>query len=188
MKNQNLLIYAICILINASFLLSCGEDGDPGPQGETGEQGEKGDQGDKGDQGEKGDPGTANVIYSDWIDFDLGTTPRTFSRFDIVNEVFTSEVVNTGSVLVYSRAEVDGDVAVQLPLALGNKSYYFGVLAEDNILAIIGRSINGDPELFDELDQVRYVIIPGGIPVGGRQKGYASMTYEEITALFNIPD
>ncbi|WP_220392838.1 hypothetical protein [Chitinophaga lutea] len=51
----------------ALFMSSCGKDGDVGPAGEKGENGDTGAGGPAGPAGPKGDPGTANVIYSDWL-------------------------------------------------------------------------------------------------------------------------
>lgn len=58
----------LSILFAASLFIACSKDGEIGPQGPKGEQGQVGAEGPAGQDGEQGEPGTANVIYSDWLD------------------------------------------------------------------------------------------------------------------------
>ena len=89
MKTNVLSIKTILIMaLSMALVTSCssedGEDGATGPQGAQGPAGPAGPQGDPGAQGEQGDPGTANVMYSDWVDTGLGNSiVASSASFDI---------------------------------------------------------------------------------------------------------
>src|SRR5688572_26333007 len=55
-------------LLTVTMIISCSKEGPAGPQGSDGIQGP---QGVAGQQGSPGPAGTANVIYSDWLSYDL---------------------------------------------------------------------------------------------------------------------
>src|SRR3954447_10162549 len=101
------------ILFLAITLLSThckkGDTGPAGPAGPQGPQGEQGQMGGTGPQGPKGDTGTANVIYSEWLDVTYapdtlhnGTAIDTLGFFaDITATKLDSLILANGEIKVY---------------------------------------------------------------------------------------
>ncbi|WP_282055419.1 hypothetical protein [Maribacter luteus] len=190
------------LLFIASLFVACSKDdgedgaiGPQGPQGEQGIQGEAGADGEDGAQGEQGETGAANVIYSEWLDSPLAENIALEStNADIAAPSLSQEIVDQGVVLLYGRIETNGNV-YSLPY-IGNQGvsyYYYHNLEVINIrLTTIDGSDIGSP-LFSSY---RYILIPGGVQasngIGGitgkSSTDYSKMSYEEITALFNIPE
>lgn len=184
-------------LFIASLLMACskdGNDGATGPQGAQGEQGPAGAQGENGLDGADGQTGTANVIYSPWLDSGFNTPIASpVGSFSIDAPEITQEIIDSGIILVYGKD--DGNVIYALPVTLHNSStdetYYFS-FEDPGILEIHVAEINSAflNEIFID-NEFRYVIIPGGNPTSGKSASlvdYSKMTYEEIAAHFNIQD
>src|SRR5690606_27413243 len=98
----------------SSLLFACskedGKDGAVGPMGPQGEQGvagadgEQGVTGADGEQGEQGDTGTANVIFSEWVNTELGASIEAVSSsFTISATNINASMLNSGTILVYGR-------------------------------------------------------------------------------------
>lgn len=157
-------LFAVAGLLMTSFsMTSCSKDGDTGPAGEQGAQGDKGDKGDKGDQGDQGEIGTANVIYSQWLDvtFEDGIGVIPAPKLD-------SAMLNGGSMKVYVNVGTEEDpLVVSLPTSLGNGENApiqitpFFML--NNI--VLSSNYNVSTGLDNEGNKTfiyRYVLIPGG--------------------------
>ena len=202
------------LLFVVSLLLACskdGEDGAIGPQGPQGEQGpagpagaagEDGAQGAQGEQGEQGEPGTANVIYSEWVDTALGNAIAGSSQsFTINAPEIDANILNFGTVLVFGRrleilpGPVVNITVYALPIVFGaarQQSYFFVVNNSNQIMITVqaneeGESV-GDGTF---LEQYRYVIIPGGVASSGKSfstADYKNMSYEEVQELFDLQD
>ena len=191
-------------------LLSCstedGEDGAIGPQGPQGEQGPTGARGEQGEQGEQGPPGAdgqdgtdgedgnVNVIYSDWITIEpsawappLGNATTLHSTTIMAPEI-TQEDLDTSVIFVYLKLGVFGD-DFALPLPWDDGFFEFTVFwvttgeIELKLRVLDGSSFIITPSAFD----FRYVIIPGGTPIGGKSPypDFAKMTYNEVMAYFS---
>ncbi|MFD2563460.1 collagen-like triple helix repeat-containing protein [Aquimarina rubra] len=184
MKAMTNLVRLITVLVLSVVIFSCeGEDGAIGPQGEQGEQGP---------QGEQGEPGTANVMYSDWIDsgFENDITDG-FDAFNIDAPEITQEILDTGTILVYARSTTN--TIYQVPVTFYgflNESYFFRVINAGTLnigVEGIGTNNIGEPFLNDVF---RYIIIPGGVAINNSRstEDFASMSYKEITTLFNISE
>ncbi|MAU16793.1 MAG: hypothetical protein CMH46_14790 [Muricauda sp.] len=99
-------------LLSGVILISCfvedGMDGAPGPQGE---------------------PGNANVMVSPWIPEEFSDDSANYTSFTVTDETFTSEILNSSTVMVYSRA---GVTVVPIPVVFSNKPFmwYFPKLWE----------------------------------------------------------
>src|SRR5690349_2042724 len=65
MKNMKTSIYYFLLIALPLFIISCSKEGPAGPAGPTGPTGATGA---AGPGGPAGAPGTANVIYSAWLD------------------------------------------------------------------------------------------------------------------------
>ena len=198
MQTKTKFIYALAILLIGSFVASCsgedGETGPAGPQGPQGEQGPAGAAGQDGAQGEQGEPGTANVMYSDWINTEFGNNiVATSESFVIDAPDVDSDMLNFGTILVYGRRVTPDNTVYQLPIVFGaarQQSYYFR--AEDGEIRISvvaneeGESV-GDGSF---LEQYRYVLIPGGTPISGKSSApdFTKMTYEQVAEYFNFEE
>lgn len=165
------------VVVLSIFIFSCeGEDGAVGPAGAQGEQGQ---------QGEQGETGTANVIYSDWITvFPDPTIILPIGTFDAPG--LTQEIRDTGVVLVYGQSELTGTGTVTaIPSESGGQIYTTNIGAS-SITIIVEKPAS--ESVF--LPRARYVIIPGGVAADKNAAGidYTKMSYEEIKALFDIPE
>ncbi len=188
---------AMSIVLITSCSSDDGEDGAQGPQGEQGEQGATGPQGPQGDQGEQGEPGTANVMYSDWVNTELGNSIATSSAsFDIDAPEIDPDMLNFGTILVYGRRidAIDGNTVYQLPMVFGaaRQQSYFFVATDGNIRISVHANEEGDTVGDGTfLAQYRYVLIPGGVSTSGKSGSdmdFSKMTYEEVVDYFNIPE
>lgn len=205
MKTKKITTMMGCMLAAILLMMSCSKDGDQGPVGPAGPQGEQGPaglagtdgaDGADGAQGEQGEPGTANVIYSDWVNTELGNNiVSTSASFTIDAPQINSTILNFGTILVYGR-RVDlssgGNLVYQLPIVFGaarQQSFYFR--AQDGEIRITV-SANEAGESVGEgsfLEQYRYVLIPGGVSTSGKSSiDFQKMSYEEITAHFGIEE
>lgn len=206
---KNVIRVAISIAV-CLFIFSCeGEDGAIGPQGERGPQGEQGEPGEsgepgvngdqgpqgntgpQGDQGPQGDPGTANVMYSDWIQSPFPANITNVSLgFFIDDDTITEEIINSGVVLVYgSSTNAFNQFVFALPhLSSGN--FYSFTITEVGMLGIFVESINNDPVGMPLFDKYRYIIIPGSVLINKNQTSidYTKLSYQEVIDLFNISE
>ena len=105
--NRKFYAFLIVCLSACLFFTACSKTGPEGPQGEQGPAGETGA---TGAQGAKGDTGTANVIYSSWLDvtYDADTVHNGSGGIDtigfyaaIASESLTSDIINGGDIHVY---------------------------------------------------------------------------------------
>ncbi|NAS11869.1 collagen-like triple helix repeat-containing protein [Poritiphilus flavus] len=179
-----------------------GEDGAIGPQGPQGEQGPTGAAGEpgaQGEQGEQGEPGTANVMYSGWIDSefadDIITTSATFT---INAPEMTDEIIQQGVVMVFGRSNpnaITGDTDVYpLPIVFGvarQQSYYFRAEQAGELDIIVAANEEGQAAGSPFFEAFRYVLIPGGTTATSKSSNsqdYGEMSYEEIKTLFELED
>ncbi len=149
------------------------------------------------EDGEQGLPGQdANVTISPWYDVSFSDSPAVNTHFFLeTNSNNLMEVVHGNAVvLVYARATVvdeeSEELVFSIPIDLLTKSYFFVVSGEDEEeeggLLIIGRSNDGQPHVFDDFDQVRYVIIQSNNIV--EQSINIESSYEELINRFDILD
>ncbi len=180
------------VLVLMVLMFSCSDDGADGAVGPAGAQGTTGTQ---------GDPGTANVIYSDWI-------PNVFPNAiiflkDISTPLATAEEItalgvdlDTSVVLVYGKGDVSaasgssGDEVVPLPYENIDEGELYTFAANNGVRALAITTDGVIDNGFDDFSDFRYIIIPGGVPVDKSRSmnEYKNMSYEEIAALFNIPE
>jgi hypothetical protein len=130
----------------------------------------------KGDDGAKGDTGTANVMYSPWLDVDYaptlnnaGDTVIWFATLPAPK--LTKKVLDSGVVKVYVNIGSAADPLI-FPLPITD------LYALTNITQLGMYFTVGNIELYCDIDagtvtsggvkqgQYRYVIIPGGVPTG----------------------
>lgn len=171
MKKITLQLATGCLLALAISFSSCSKEGPQGPQGEQGLQGAQGSAGVKGD---KGEPGTANVIYSEWMDVAFAAdTVHDGAIIDTIGFYATIEapkldlnILNTGLIKVFfNAANADDPFIFPLPYF----SPYLNLTLEPNFsIGSIDIYSNLDVSSFIGTDnkhfqQFRYVLVPGGV-------------------------
>lgn len=164
-----LLLIATAVL----FTTSCSKSGDPGPAGQQGQKGDKGDPGPAGPGGPKGDPGTANVIYSDWLDVAYkpdtvhraGGTIDTLGYFAFADAPkLTADILNKGEVKVYINFTNAADPTItSLPYTEQNGVFIRYVAYQQTLefYSNINAGTYTDNAGAKRL-QYRYILIPGG--------------------------
>ncbi|MFD2790997.1 hypothetical protein KCTC52924_01654 [Arenibacter antarcticus] len=193
--SKNLTLKFFAFLIISGLIMSCSKD-----DGEIGPQGPQGTQGDQGDQGPKGDTGTANVIYSAWIETEFPTNiSAPGAGFDIEAPDLTQDIMDKGTVMVFGRnLTIFGFDYFALPFITSGNQHNFRIEME-KVLRITAATLSGAASSqvgSPFFEGYRYVIIPGGQPASnsaGKSSQtealkYTEMTYEELRQHFNIPD
>lgn len=183
-----------------------GQKGDKGDRGATGPKGEKGDKGDRGPQGERGPqgprgttgeqgpPGTANVMYSDWLDPDwnrTNTPDRKLHHFAIPE--LTDEFLDNGGIaLLYIRINilVNAPEISLMPreTTILNARAYSVILPDVNAISVMvtkGDALTIPSALADA--EFKYVLIPGGVNISGlAAKGISLDDYQQVRLALGI--
>ena len=174
---KNLFAMPTALLLAVILFFSyCGKDGATGPAGPAGPAGSAGPAGGAGAQGPKGDTGTANVIYSAWLDVAFqpdtikdaaGNVIDTIGFFvNIAAPKLTNAILNSGEIKVYINVNTAA-VPVVFPLP------YYDVYTNINInptylLQQIQLYSNADISTITvggvKRQQYRYILIPGAVP------------------------
>jgi hypothetical protein len=201
MKKYNLLSL---VLISITFTtINCSKEGPAGPAGATGLAGPAGPQ---------GPVGTANVIYSGWFTpaQNGGWVDTTINgvalqkKFNKPAPGVTSGILNTGIIISYMKLNPDGAGGTttsirQLPYANpGTATHYLALHYVGSITYAQISTANPGVAVTASSSglEFRYILIPGGVSggrlAGGTVSGYTAdglknMSYEQVTALFNIP-
>lgn len=197
MKNKSYLSLFTLLMIISVLFYQC-QKGDAGPAGSTGPAGANGATGAAGAQGPKGDTGTANVIYSAWLDVvyapdtvHIGTLVDTVGFFaNITAPKLTAAILNSGEMKVYfnfgSTASAD---VVPLP--------FFDVysdlsIAPDFLLQRIFLYSNANASTVTQAGvkrfQYRYILIPGSVPSGRVMQTVDWNNYNQVKAYLGLKD
>lgn len=165
--------------------LSCegdrGPAGPTGPEGPSGPAGPEGPQGQPGEDGSQGPAGTANVIYSEWMDIDWNVLDgNTVKRMDIDIPQITEEFLEDGGVTLFFVKQ--SDAVFPVPMSRDNYTLYFLVSGAGHELRFIANRFTGLSGNINVswIQEVRYVLIPGGVPVGNLEGGsQAELDYRD---------
>ncbi|NIG55477.1 collagen-like protein [Chitinophaga sp. Cy-1792] len=191
-KFKNFMPYAL-LLSAILFVVACGKDGAVGPAGPAGADGKTGAQGPAGSQGSKGDTGTANVIYSAWLDqaFAPFTDTAANGRVDttgwysvIQASRLTAAMLGKCDVHVYMNVNTPTQpVIVSLPnydyFNIGFDLRVGGIVMQSSIKASTF-TYQGEKVL-----QYRYIIIPGAVAARG---AIDWNNYEQAKAYLKLVD
>lgn len=195
MKNLHLsLVFVLIAMITSCTKPENGKDGIDGTNGTNGAQ---------------GPAGTANVIYSDWVIATSWTNTIVYGidnfSFSIPAPPITTDILNTGMVLVYARLNGYNSLLglYNNPVQLAHTvSYFFNSVIQNdnwNFIASPGnieiKFIN-DHNLYTTtgpaaaIHQFRYIIVPGGVSVSGNKAAlnYDKTSYAEVCKYLNIPE
>lgn len=196
MKRITTRLSYVLLLFAAVLIASCSKDGETGPQGEQGPPGPNGPAGPAGPEGPQGDPGTANVIYSGWLDVaftpvknDAGDTVAFEAAIDAPK--LTNEILSTGEIKVYFNWGTAADLTVDpLPLFdiyLGGGLSITTTFSQGQIYLFS----NFDMSTFTDTDgkkwQYRYILIPGGT-TARMSKPVNWGNYKEVQAYLGLKD
>lgn len=189
-------MFLLCLFSGAAalFITSCSKEGSVGPAGPPGANGQNGAPGPAGPAGPKGDTGTANVIYSNWLDVDfLPDTVTINGKLDTLGYFggidapkLTKSLLATADVKVYVNLSSAADpVITPLPyvdeygVIIRFIAYDQGIQFSSNVDA--GTYVqNGVKTL-----QYRYVIIPGGVHA---RTGVDWNDYAQVKAYLGLKD
>ena len=131
----------------------------------------------------QGPPGTANVRYSQWLE-------RTWNELDNPNwkqmgidePAITKELLDTGVILMYIKGS--GSQVFPIPYVEMVDSYRF--IAFPGSIQLVARSTDGSPVDAEWIEYVRYVLIPGGMPLKIPDSFWYN--YEQVQAYFDLRD
>jgi hypothetical protein len=184
-KNFAKVLLVAITIFSISMISSCSKDGEAGAPGKDGTNGQT---------------GTANVIYSNWINQNWNSLNDDFIKSMNINEPkITTQVLNTGLVIGFFRFS-DQTTTYTLPYVnqgsgVNIKREYiyssglisFYAFRFNNSIPMQELNLNGTAT---SIPQFRYILIPGGVSTTGRkaQPDYKNMSYEEICKKFNIPE
>jgi hypothetical protein len=182
---QHLFSVSTLVLAMALVFSACSKEGPAGP---AGPQGPAGPTGPAGAAGVAGPAGTANVIYSAWLD----ATPTAitigqdnFFADTIAVPKLDANILATGMVKVYFNF---GTAAAPDITALPDVIYapinpYFGIGRID-FLALFNFA-TGTNQQGQKQNQIRYVLIPGGVPA---RNNVDWNDYAAVQAFLNLKD
>ena len=186
MKINRKILFTLPIII-ALICFSC--EGPEGPTGPQGQQGEAGAEGPQGPQGSPGESGTANVIYSPWIDSDWTELDAREWDMLIEDSNISVEFSNAGGTVLVYRRNGPVDDAWVFPLPSGGV-YEVGYAidpANTRLYLAVESSCCDIPSWFHDV-QFRYVLIPGGLLTDGMKTKLDLTNYEAVAAYYGLPD
>lgn len=199
MKLRLLTIPVSLLLAFTLFFVSCSKTGPVGPAGTTGAAGAQGPAGTAGLPGPKGDTGTANVIYSPWLNvtFQVNTaTNPTTGKLDttgysaqIAAIKLTDSIVKTGEIKVYvnlgSDSTSDQFIA---PLPYFDGSIIINPYFASGTIQLIS-NINVSSYVSNTYNhlQYRYILIPGGVR-SGRYAPINWKDYQQVKKYLRLKD
>ncbi len=182
--------FALYIVLALCTLVSCQKDGPAGPEGPAGPAGQ---------QGQRGAPGTANVIYSDWLDvaFEAITDENTGDTLVFIAEIpapkLVDSILSKGEVKVYLNASTAANPVI-FPLPF-NDLYGFTSIQNMNLLFeqgnifiyATGDGSTGLNQNNEKVYQYRYVLIPGGA-LAVKPNDLKLDNYKDVQKYLNLKD
>lgn len=185
--NQRSLHHFFYYMLAIALTITACKKGDTGPQGD---KGDKGDTGATGNTGVKGDAGTANVLYSPWLDLAYSLDAASGVFFTQITEAkVTDALLSNGEIKVFINfGTPDNKLVSPLPFIEGDAQitpFYFvgGIELNANVNAsTVTNSTTGKKSR-----QYRYILIPGGATVR-MEKKIDWNNYEEVKAYLGLKD
>ena len=205
---SSLTLLASLVLI--TFIFTQCQKGDVGPAGPAGPTGSAGAAGSPGATGPKGDTGTANVIYSPWLDVTYNGLDTVHNNDGSIDTVHIGSVIDTlwwighitatkltqtildrGEMKVYINwgTQANPDIS---PLPLFD-AFFFGIIINPEfLLQRIDLYANFNASTFTDAGQksfqYRYILIPGSVAGRLSKPAVDLNNYKEVKAYFGLPD
>jgi len=182
------------LILAVLILVSCTK---AGPQGPAGNTGGAGPQGPAGPQGNQGPAGNANVIYSNWTDFNIANWSGSMNEFSltirqypIAETKITNNILDSALVLVYVKfIGIPTPQALPLidPITIAKPQYLGDELSAGEII-IVFYDINdtNDPGTFGTGNEYRYIIIPGSALARRSSPGPDYKDYQAVCTYYGI--
>jgi hypothetical protein len=184
-------------VVAALLIVSCSKTGDTGPAGATGAtgatgpagangtNGTNGAKGDTGATGAKGDTGTANVIYSTWLQVAFTANGEGGQYIaSIPAPDLTMGILDSGDVRVYCSFAPGHQAVSALPTSDWAYSLEEGKI--DLTAMHDASSTPAGPNAY--MFEYRYIIIPGGVMASGIKAGINWNDYKQVAAYLHLPD
>jgi hypothetical protein len=179
----------ITILSIALVTISCSSD-----DGTDGTDGINGADGQQGATGPAGETGTANVIYSPWINAPAGTPETIDATSGLSTSIdvpeLSSDILSKGTILVYMLYAGD---TYTLPYTSTAGGYANTVTAISRVKKIkifrFKHAADGTTVGLPSSLAWRYILIPGGVAAATSKAvktDYSKMSYQEVCKHFNI--
>ncbi len=181
-------------LVAITFIFTQCQKGDIGPAGPAGPTGPAGP---AGSTGAKGDTGTANVIYSPWLDvtYTAEIDPNNGDTLDFVAHItankLTQTIIDRGEIKVYMNwgTQTNPDVA---PLPILDVFFTGLIINPEFLLQKIDLYANFNASTFTQSGQkylqYRYILIPGSVPSGRLAHTVDWNNYNEVKAYLGLTD
>ena len=202
MKLRLLTIPCIALLAITFIIASCtkegpaGATGATGPAGPAGPAGPSGPAGSNGTNGVNGAPGTANVLYSDWIDtvsYQPFYTDSSAWIAQIIAPGLVDSILNKGDIKLYLNAGSDSlndEFILSIPITDLNIT---GIMINPYFFfQSIQMSANFDASSFTSGGfhhfRYRYILIPGGVKTGRGVKTINWDDYKQVKAYLKLKD
>lgn len=197
MKQKILAIFPIVVIAFSLILTSCSKDGKTGATGPAGPAGPQGNTGSTGATGTTGAPGTANVIYSPWLNLTFQGSDTTGWIAQIAATKLVDSIINKGEIKVYFNAGSDSANS-QFVLALPiDDAFLIGAIIDpyfqpQQITIASTTDVSSFTDNGNHYFQFRYILIPGGttaLPVsanGGKSINWNN--YNEVKKYLGLTD
>ena len=195
MKAKSSLTF-LASLVLITFIFTQCQKGDVGPAGPAGPTGPAGAAGTPGSTGPKGDTGTANVIYSPWLDvtYTVETDPNTGDTLDFVAHItankLTQAILDKGEMKVYMNwgTQANADVA---PLPILDPFFTGVVINPEFLVQKIDLYSNFNASTITNAGQkylqYRYILIPGSV-AGRLAQPVDWNNYSKVQAYLGLTD
>lgn len=186
--------YALVLSV-VVFFAACSKDGDQGPVGPPGGNGAPGPTGPKGDSGL---PGSANVIYSAWLDVKFQGVQTATNPDGSIDTVLYAAVIPAPKMDSILLGHALVNVYINLGTALSPSIVLlpytdeYGTLiryvASSKSISLIA---NGNPSTqttaAGKRYQYRYVLVPGGV-AARTASGFDWKNYGQVQQLLHLQD
>ena len=154
-----------------------------------------------GKDGEQGPAGTANVMYSNWMNQNWNDYDQPTSKSMSIEESNLTLDFRDNGGIVLGYFKVNGSSTYEFPLQDYNNNnvrefksesyptngYVRYTIKSTDGTTLTNVEVNGSTS--DYNPQYRYILIPGGVNISGKSStDYKKMSYKEICELFNIPE
>lgn len=197
MKFKFNITLVVCFIATLLLFSSC-KKGDTGATGPQGSAGPAGSNGAAGAQGPKGDPGTANVIYSAWLDVTFeadtvhdGTAIDTLGFFASIDAPqIDSAMLAGGEIKVYINLNDASDPFIS-PLPYTDLFNGITISSDFTSQSIqLYSNIDAGTITIDgtKYQQYRYILVPGSVLAGRTASSIDWKDYKQVKAYLNLKD
>lgn len=175
------------------FFVSCSKD-----SGEPGADGAQGPPGSKGDKGDPGAVGTANVIYSNWLDvvYKPDTLHLAGGKIDTIGwyvgidvPKLSKNLLATGDVKVFINLNESTDPVITPIPYVASSGINISYVAYEKVIEFYS-NINAGTYVDGGLkyQQYRYVLIPGGTTARTATGSVDWNNYKSVQAFLGLKD